>query len=233
MENPISLQLAQAASALALGLAAGFFYDLLRAFRRRFKGGIVTALSDLVFWLAVGSALFVFGLTLGGGQPRLFVLVLAFIGGWVYFAAVSPFALYLWESVLEVVKFLILSIVFPFVAATRMIKKLVLFLKKLFSFWRKRCTINSQVLRLSTRFGEEVKDYEAQEGGTDNENSGSDSGGIRRRQALRRSRSDRGGKGNSQGADRAGSDTGDRKRRHALRAGKQRRGQRKGSDSAG
>jgi hypothetical protein len=58
MRVPVSHQILEAAASLFLGLAAGFLYDFFRVIRRRLRLPPITILADLLFWIAVGIALF-------------------------------------------------------------------------------------------------------------------------------------------------------------------------------
>ena len=141
----VSGQMIEAALALLIGIAGGFYYDVLRAVRRSSGNGVVTILLDLMFWLVLGAALFIFGLTLGGGRQRVFVVIFAFLGGWLYFLTLSRYALWLCESVLELIRFVLLCIAAPFVFSVSQVKKTGIFLKNVFSYHRKRCKIKGYV----------------------------------------------------------------------------------------
>jgi spore cortex biosynthesis protein YabQ len=91
MQIPISHQLIQAASSLILGAAAGFIYDLFRVVRRRAPSKAVTAATDFLFWLITGLAVFLLGLSLGGGRQRLFMNIMTVLGAIIYFVTLSRF----------------------------------------------------------------------------------------------------------------------------------------------
>lgn len=82
-------QLRSLTGALLLGLGAGVWYDLLRCLRRRIRSRAFAAVLDLLFWLAVTAAIFVWSVAAGGGKVQLSVCAALFLGGVVYFRALS------------------------------------------------------------------------------------------------------------------------------------------------
>ena len=128
MENDITGQLIQAAASLSLGFAAGLLYDLLRAVRARIRLPVFTFLSDVLFVLACGTALLLCGLTAGEGRQRLFMTVLAILGGALYFRTVSRAALVFFRLLTELCVFLLRCIAFPFLFCLNFLKKVKYFL---------------------------------------------------------------------------------------------------------
>ena len=93
MEISVSAQAALLAGALLLGAAVGLLYDFFRILRVRIPLKLLGALLDLVFWLAVTAALFVYAVAAGDGAVRIY-LVLGVLGGaTVYFLLLSRWAL--------------------------------------------------------------------------------------------------------------------------------------------
>lgn len=82
-------QLRSLAGALLLGLGAGLWYDLLRCLRRRIRSRAFAAVVDLLFWLAVTAALFLWSVAAGNGIVQLSVCAALFLGGVVYFRIFS------------------------------------------------------------------------------------------------------------------------------------------------
>jgi spore cortex biosynthesis protein YabQ len=134
MEIPISQQLIQAASSLILGAAAGFLYDFFRVVRRRARSKAVTAATDFLFWLVTGLAVFLLGLSLGGGRQRVFMNIAAILGAVVYFLTLSRFSLVLCNALADAVTFLFFCLTRPFVWGYRTLKKLSIFLKNIFHY---------------------------------------------------------------------------------------------------
>lgn len=99
MESPVYLQLAQAAAALIMGGAIGLLYDVLKTIRLKTKYKTLAGLIDLLFWLVALISLFALGMTSGGGDIRIFMLVAALCGAVLYMIGPSP-------AVLEILNFL-------------------------------------------------------------------------------------------------------------------------------
>ena len=95
MENYVAGQLAALGAAVALVVAGGLVYDLLRVLRRRLPG--LTHAADAVFGLVclLGA---LWALTrVGGGEPQLYLLLGAGAGMLLYLLAAAPLLRPLWE----------------------------------------------------------------------------------------------------------------------------------------
>lgn len=132
MEISVNTQLFQSLYALALGAAFGFFYDLLRAVRRRIKLGVIATVADTVFWIVVGAALFIMGMAIGHGEVRIFMVIGTVLGAVLYFVSLSKFTLSICDLILDGIIKLIGIIISPFIWLEKYIKKLIKKLKKLF-----------------------------------------------------------------------------------------------------
>lgn len=66
--------------ALGLGVAVGVLYDIFRILRVRLRLPLLGGILDLLFWLVVTAALFLYTVTAGSGEVRGY-LVLAVLGG--------------------------------------------------------------------------------------------------------------------------------------------------------
>ena len=75
---------------LVLGVATGLLYELLRCVRYRVRGRIFCALLDLLFWLLVTVALFLWSVAAGRGVVRLSVCAALFLGCAGYLHFLSP-----------------------------------------------------------------------------------------------------------------------------------------------
>ena len=96
MEQPLWTQGSRFLLAVALGVAYGLHYDLLRGLRRNLRW--LTPLLDLWFvlsWL-VGNLLF--GLYAGDGQFRIYMLVGSLLGSAAYFLTLSRLILPLFSK---------------------------------------------------------------------------------------------------------------------------------------
>lgn len=124
--------------ALLLGIGTGLTYDLLRTIRWRIRSHIFCGLLDLLFWLAVTAALFLWSVSAGRGVVQVSVCLFLFLGGVVYFRVLSPlfFPVLSWLTGL-IAKFLRLLFT-PLRLLGRLVKKIknffILFCKKHFSF---------------------------------------------------------------------------------------------------
>lgn len=85
MTVPMETQLLLLLESFLLGTGAGLLYDFFRAIRWYYRFGIfMTALCDLLFWLALLAALFEFGIARAAGQNRFYLLA-GTIGGGVFY----------------------------------------------------------------------------------------------------------------------------------------------------
>lgn len=82
-------QLRSLSGALLLGLGAGLWYDLLRCLRRRIRGQLFAAVLDLLFWLAVTAAIFLWSVAAGNGTVQLSCCAALFLGAVIYFRVLS------------------------------------------------------------------------------------------------------------------------------------------------
>ena len=124
MEISVSTQAALLAGALLLGAAVGLLYDFFRILRVRIPLKLLGALLDLVFWLAVTAALFVYAVAAGDGAVRIY-LVLGVLGGaTVYFLLLSRWALKLGYLLADFLGVLWRLATLPVVAAGRLCKKI-------------------------------------------------------------------------------------------------------------
>lgn len=124
MEISVSAQAALLAGALLLGAAVGLLYDFFRILRVRIPLKLLGALLDLVFWLAVTAALFVYAVAAGDGAVRIY-LVLGVLGGaTVYFLLLSRWALKLGYLLADFLGVLWRLAILPVVAAGRLCKKI-------------------------------------------------------------------------------------------------------------
>ena len=89
MEIWVSEQALFLLGALGLGAAVGLVYDLLRILRVRLPVPFVGGVLDLLFWVMVTVALFVYTTVAGRGEVRIYLLAGVAIGGALYFRALS------------------------------------------------------------------------------------------------------------------------------------------------
>ena len=134
METSIFDQLIETAAALALGAAAGLFYDGLRVIRRRLPIKLVTLLCDFVFSTTAGCAIFVLGMTIGGGRQRALTAVLAVLGAVMYFLTITRFATYILEGVADLISLFTRLLSYPVAFLLKTMKYFAIFSKKVFNY---------------------------------------------------------------------------------------------------
>ena len=137
METTVSGQILEIAASLALGVAFGVLYDILRTVRRRVPLRLVTLLCDLVFCTVAGCGLFLLGLTLGGGKARAFLAAQVVLGGVLYSLTLTRATLYVLEGLADVLGILLRLCAFPVAIFLKTLKKVAVFSKNLFNYWRK------------------------------------------------------------------------------------------------
>lgn len=89
MEVSVTAQAAAFAGGLGLGFGLGLLYDLLRLFRHRLRLPLLSGALDLLFWAAATVVLFLWTLTVEGGQMRIYTILSIALGGVAYFLSLS------------------------------------------------------------------------------------------------------------------------------------------------
>lgn len=151
MELPVTYQLIQAAASIVLGTAAGFLYDVFRVVRRRLRWAPVTWTLDLLFWVIMAAGLFLLGVSFGEGKHRIFMTVLAFLGGTLYFVTVSQYMVKLCSYAADVVAFLLRCIYKPIGICWAVLKKITRNAKNFFIYIGKCYTIKHNKKRRTRR----------------------------------------------------------------------------------
>lgn len=141
MENYVAGQLECLGQALLLGLVGGVAYDLLRAVRLRWRRRWLTHVSDAIYAVVLGLAIFLFAMGRGQGELRLYMLGGIALGGVVYFAFFSCLIRPLWEFWMDTAAALLIFLWRPVAWTIEFIKKVACMAKKYFYFWRKYATI--------------------------------------------------------------------------------------------
>lgn len=131
-------QLRSLTGALLLGLGAGLWYDLLRCLRRHIRGQLFAAVLDLLFWLAVTAAIFLWSVAAGNGTVQLSVCAALFLGGVVYFHVFSRWCFPLLSALIGLAARVLRLIGAPWRWLKRMVnqgqKNFSIFCKNHFSF---------------------------------------------------------------------------------------------------
>lgn len=105
MENYASAQLLNLFHAALTGLAAGVFYDLLRAVRlRRRHSLLLTHLSDGLYVLFLGISALYLTLRVGQGELRLYLIFGAVVGALLWFSLLADFFRPLWDWWLDTIR---------------------------------------------------------------------------------------------------------------------------------
>ena len=109
--------------ALALGGCAGVLYDLFRVVRARVRLRLLGGVLDLLFWMAVTAALFLWSLEAWGGWIRLYGAAGLFAGGVIYFLVCSRWTLKLGYFAADVAGLLLRVLLLPLGAGGLLLKK--------------------------------------------------------------------------------------------------------------
>ena len=155
------------AGALVMGAAVGLLYDAFRILRVRVRLPLLGGVLDLLFWLVVTVALFVYTTTAGSGEVRLYIVAAVLLGAAAYFWLLSRWFLKLGYRLADLVGVLWRVLTLPVVFLLRLCKKIGKTAKKSFHYRRKWYRI-----RLISREMDELQrsDRRASGGGTAGEN---------------------------------------------------------------
>lgn len=137
MEIPVAEQAAAFAGAILLGFAVGVLYDILRLFRLRLPIPFLGPVLDLLFWVAVVAALFLYAASATGGRMRIYVLLSVFGGAVVYFVTLSAWVMSLGNLIADGAAFLARLVKLPVLFLQACAKKIEKNLKNLFLYRRK------------------------------------------------------------------------------------------------
>jgi len=135
LDGELAGQALRFAEALAVGVALGLWYDLLRVGRERFTARVVVLLLDLLFWLCATAALFLFAILRGDGRVRLYQGAAFLLGGGAYFLALSRAALWGMRKIADGIGFLRRMLLLPIARGGRAAKKFLKNRKKGFQNW--------------------------------------------------------------------------------------------------
>ena len=139
MENHIAAQALSLAVSFAVGIVAAFLYDLLRAVRiRRKHFAPLTHALDVLYVLAVLFLALWLTLVVGEGKLRLYMITGAGAGAFLWWLFPSRFLRRLWDFWMDAAVAFVRLLLRPLVRCK-------IFGKKVFSFLRKRFTINPKI----------------------------------------------------------------------------------------
>ena len=148
MEISITQQAASFAGAVLLGFGVGLFYDILRLVRGRLRARVLRAMLDLLFWIAVTVALFIYVTGMVGGRVRLYVLAALVCGAVMYFLTLSPWLVSLGTVVGDVLEDLVRFCLLPVRFVGNVAKKIKKLFKNLFLYRRKWVRIKAEFKRM-------------------------------------------------------------------------------------
>ena len=130
------------AGALVMGAAVGLLYDAFRILRVRVRLPLLGGVLDLLFWLVVTVALFVYTTTAGSGEVRLYIVAAVLLGAAAYFWLLSRWFLKLGYRLADLVGVLWRVLTLPVVFLLRLCKKIGKTAKKSFHY-RRKCICRS------------------------------------------------------------------------------------------
>ena len=109
--------------ALGLGAAVGVLYDVFRILRVRLPLPLLGGILDLLFWLVVTAALFVYTVTAGSGEVRGYLVLAVLAGAAAYFWLLSRWFLKLGYRLADFLGFVWRVLTLPVVLLGRLCKK--------------------------------------------------------------------------------------------------------------
>lgn len=127
-------QLLQLGAALLLGLALGTALDLLRALRLRLRSRALRCLAEVLWCLAAGFGLFLFGMTCGRGAVRLFMLAAAMLAAALWQTACSRRGTALWCGILDILSRILRLCLEPLRFCRKIARKFLKVVKKGFQY---------------------------------------------------------------------------------------------------
>lgn len=128
------------AGAAVLGLGLGLLYDLLRLLRLGRGSRVWAAVWDLLFWCAVGTSALLYAAATGG-EVQVYALCAQALGALAYFLLLSPAVRWAEDWLERGGRWIWGLLVRPLRFFGAQAKKLWIFFKKLFSFWKRWFTI--------------------------------------------------------------------------------------------
>ena len=117
--------------ALGLGAGLGLVYDLFRLLRRRVRLPLLGPVLDLLFWVVVTAGLFLYAISAGGGELRIYMALALFLGAAAYFLLLSRPVRFFSERMADAAALLWRLAVSPLVLLGRQGKKIEKTAKKL------------------------------------------------------------------------------------------------------
>lgn len=164
MNLPVSFQITEAVYAFVFGIASGLVYDFFRVIRKRLRFRLVTVLADISFWIMFAAAMFLLGMTVYGGEQRIFMYIAVFLGGVLYFLSLSRFTVKICGYIADFFAFLLFCITRPVFYAILFTKKTLEFVKNIFQYYVKWYKIRYNKVNIATVSKENVSEYHGEGG---------------------------------------------------------------------
>ncbi|MDD4715418.1 MAG: spore cortex biosynthesis protein YabQ [Oscillospiraceae bacterium] len=201
-------QAAAFAGAVALGLAVGLVYDILRILRVRLKNRLLSGILDLIFWIIVIAAVFLYALSAGDGQVRIFMALGLMGGGMLYFCLLSPPMLWLGYRIADFISLLFRILALPFIWFFKLCNKIEKKLKNIFYYLSGWYRISALPGEMTRRQGDTGRSgggkRENQESRAANKNYRDSTAGLHGNISAQSPRADQVGAGAKRGRRRAG-----------------------------
>lgn len=109
---------------LILGICIGLLFDIFRISRRVFKTpNIIIYIEDISFWILTG---FLILYTIGvftNGEIRLYMILMIFIGAFLYFISISKYFILLNTKILNFIKSTINFLLIPLRKTLNIVRK--------------------------------------------------------------------------------------------------------------
>ena len=89
--------------ALLTGVIMGIYYDIFRFIRRIFKfNSLAVAAQDVIFWATSAVAVFFICIRLNGGFVRIYFVIFAILGWFIYFKTAGKIIFIVFDFVLNI-----------------------------------------------------------------------------------------------------------------------------------
>lgn len=125
------------------GILVGVFFDVFRATRQYFHSGVFSVgVQDLLFWLFTALSVFLFLYRVNYGQPRWYIFLGIFVGGFVYHLIVGRYVvtvfLFLFRMIAKLFSLLLAVLKLPIKFLGYIFRPFGRFFARIFRFSRRR-----------------------------------------------------------------------------------------------
>lgn len=133
--------------AIVLGAFIGLFYDIFRMFRIAFKcNKVIVCIQDIVFWIIISVASFLFMLIFNAGIIRGYLLMAELIGAILYHLTIGMLLMKISNFIIDKIKKILRFFYNHFIKpiGTKIIMPLFKFIKRKFIEKRKKLSIKKE-----------------------------------------------------------------------------------------